>query len=791
MIKKLNYISLFSSAGIGCYGFKQNNFECIATCELLEKRLEIQKFNNKCKYDSGYILGDITEKEIYNKIIREIKKWNKENKLDVIIATPPCQGMSVANQKKKIEINRNSLVVKAIEIVKNILPKIFIFENVPTFLKTICTGLDKKNKEISKEIDLVLSPVYKILSKVINFKNYGSNSSRTRTLVIGVRKDCLDQITPFEIFPNFEEEKLLKDVLTEFKSLKNMGEIDENNILHNFKSYEKRMKPWISSLKEGESAFDNKKRSNIPHKIVNGQIVYYKRGFGDKYKRQCWNKVAPCIHTLNGCLASQNTIHPTDDRVFSIAELMKLMTIPHEFKWDINDINELNKLPEKNKKEWIKRKDNIIRSCIGEAVPTKIFFKIANNIKNILIDKKDLYSFSSKFEKSNERKKEDAAYFTTRINLSYIYDILPEFKQNEINILEPSVGIGNFLIPIFKKYENIKKVNLTVVDINDKAIKNLKKILKNIVPKNINIKYVNSDFLTYNLDKKFDLILGNPPFKELKTSREFSNTFELFWKKSLQISKNIILITPKYILSSPKHEAFRNEMEKYNITNIIDFGELGFKDVKIETIAISIEHNNKSEFIKVFSINKNLILQQNKNYIFSKDIPYWIIYRDKNFDDLYFKMEKDIFNIKKNYELSNSIMETEKGINKIWVIKSKNIDIYKPNELNNIKNYDRYVKKEIALSTNFYKYLKDCKKDLYLIPTLTYYPRVIKMPKNILVNGSVLVAELKKPHIVIKDSDLSFFYTREFRDFYSKAFNYSTRTLNIDSNTIKFFGVLR
>lgn len=791
MIKKLNYISLFSSAGIGCYGFKQNNFECIATCELLEKRLEIQKFNNKCKYDSGYILGDITEKEIYNKIIREIKKWNKENKLDVIIATPPCQGMSVANQKKKIEINRNSLVVKAIEIVKNILPKIFIFENVPTFLKTICTGLDKKNKEISKEIDLVLSPVYKILSKVINFKNYGSNSSRTRTLVIGVRKDCLDQITPFEIFPNFEEEKLLKDVLTEFKSLKNMGEIDENNILHNFKSYEKRMKPWISSLKEGESAFDNKKRSNIPHKIVNGQIVYYKRGFGDKYKRQCWNKVAPCIHTLNGCLASQNTIHPTDDRVFSIAELMKLMTIPHEFKWDINDINELNKLPEKNKKEWIKRKDNTIRSCIGEAVPTKIFFKIANNIKNILIDKKDLYSFSSKFEKSNERKKEDAAYFTTRINLSYIYDILPEFKQNEINILEPSVGIGNFLIPIFKKYENIKKVNLTVVDINDKAIKNLKKILKNIVPKNINIKYVNSDFLTYNLDKKFDLILGNPPFKELKTSREFSNTFELFWKKSLQISKNIILITPKYILSSPKHEAFRNEMEKYNITNIIDFGELGFKDVKIETIAISIEHNNKSEFIKVFSINKNLILQQNKNYIFSKDIPYWIIYRDKNFDDLYFKMEKDIFNIKKNYELSNSVMETEKGINKIWVIKSKNIDIYKPNELNNIKNYDRYVKKEIALSTNFYKYLKDCKKDLYLIPTLTYYPRVIKMPKNILVNGSVLVAELKKPHIVIKDSDLSFFYTREFRDFYSKAFNYSTRTLNIDSNTIKFFGVLR
>ena len=29
------YVSLFSSAGIGCYGFKQAGFECIATNEFL------------------------------------------------------------------------------------------------------------------------------------------------------------------------------------------------------------------------------------------------------------------------------------------------------------------------------------------------------------------------------------------------------------------------------------------------------------------------------------------------------------------------------------------------------------------------------------------------------------------------------------------------------------------------------------------------------------------------------------------------------------------------------------
>ena len=32
------YISLFSGAGIGCYGFKLENFNCISTVEILEKR---------------------------------------------------------------------------------------------------------------------------------------------------------------------------------------------------------------------------------------------------------------------------------------------------------------------------------------------------------------------------------------------------------------------------------------------------------------------------------------------------------------------------------------------------------------------------------------------------------------------------------------------------------------------------------------------------------------------------------------------------------------------------------
>ena len=75
----------------------------------------------------------------------------------------------------------------------------------------------------------------------MNFKNYGANSSRKRTIVVGVRKDILNIITPFEIFPDWEEEKELKEVIGNFKSLKKMNEFDKENILHHFKKYDPRI----------------------------------------------------------------------------------------------------------------------------------------------------------------------------------------------------------------------------------------------------------------------------------------------------------------------------------------------------------------------------------------------------------------------------------------------------------------------------------------------------------------------------------------------------------------------
>ena len=497
----LTYISLFSSAGVGCYGFQQHGFKCIATNEYLQKRIKIQEINKKCELKSGYITGDLSQQDIQNKIHKELKN-NNINDLDVLIATPPCQGMSVANHKKSDEIKRNSLIVESIKMVQKIHPKFFIFENVRTFLGTICTDVDNAEKTIEEAIELNLGGLYNILSKVINFKDYGSQSSRTRTLVIGSRKDLVN-ISPYQLFPSKHEAKTLKKLIGSLPSLKTMGEISKNDIYHSYRIFDKKMLPWIELIKEGESAFDNTEQERIPHKIVNGKTIFNKNKNSNKYSRWYWDRVAPCIHTRNDILASQNTIHPSDNRVFSIRELMLMMTIPSDFKWTSLDFEALNSLNDEEKIKFLKEEELNIRHCIGEAVPTRVFEQIAYNIKKILSKKtlsineinkviqkhslldanklkiyiqKNFYNYDintlySIAELSNINRNQTKAYFTREDIVFNIISKLPTFiEKKTIRILEPSVGIGNFIPLLLKKYENIPDVILDVIDIDENSL---------------------------------------------------------------------------------------------------------------------------------------------------------------------------------------------------------------------------------------------------------------------------------------------------------------------------------
>lgn len=377
--KRRTYISLFSSAGVGCYGFKMSGFDCIATNEFLAPRIEIQKVNNKCKYDSGYICGDITLEETQAKVFSEIAKWRMNENLervDTVIASPPCQGMSSANCfKNENDHKRNSLVVEAIKLINAINPKTFVIENVRAFMKTQCTDIDGEERTIHDAIFRTLGENYDIYYEILNFKDYGVPSSRPRTITIGVSKEL--GINPYDLFPTKQDEITLRQAIGNFKPLE-YGEKDKNDFLHFARKFPERQLDWIKDLKEGESAFDNPIYENRPwHINKNGEreinACADRKG---KYTRMYWDKVAPCILTRSDNMSGQNTLHPKDNRVLSIRELMTLMTIPNEFKWtnDDDNITPLNSTP------YLKKNELNIRRCIGESIPTHILNDIANKI---------------------------------------------------------------------------------------------------------------------------------------------------------------------------------------------------------------------------------------------------------------------------------------------------------------------------------------------------------------------------------------------------------------------------
>ena len=834
MSKKLTYISLFSGAGVGCYGFQMEGFDCIATNEFIPRRLEIQKYNKKCKYDAGYVLGDITTDEVKQKLYNEIEYWRKHEQLkdvDVIVATPPCQGMSVANHKKTAnEIVRNSLVVESVSIVHYVKPKIFIFENVPAFMKTLCTDIDGKEKPIGQMLSDNLTKHYSIYANTINFKNYGACSSRTRSLVVAVRRDLADNFAPIEVYPTYKKETSLREVIGSLKRLKEYAEIDPDDIYHAFRPYPEHMRAWISELKEGQSAFDNADKSRIPHRVEDGAVIYNTNKNGDKYRRQIWDKTGPCIHTRNDQLASQNTVHPEDDRVFSIRELMRMMTIPDTFNWVEIAFSDLNELSYPHKKAFLKKEETKIRQTLGEAVPTEIFRSVAKHIRYFLelrylnsneiksevknnalhktdnlinyIDANPLnIGFSSLCrvaEAANSNRAKNAAYFTNKALISEIINELPNIDKNSIHILEPSVGAGSFIPLIVRRYEHIKNIFIDAVDIDSDSLKVLQSLMCRITfAQNVEINYINADFLMLELKKQYDIVIGNPPFEKLSGTNkslrlykaqvfnnQTNNTASFFLEKALRAGNFCAMVMPKFILNTPEFALSREMLRKKKMSAILDFGEKGFTGVLVETVALCVDTKDRPSSTSVFSLTNGFRIVQKQTYICAPELPYWVIYRDRLFDYVYSKMHFGVFDVFRDRQITNSITNSNTGIR---VIKARNIS----NDgscILDIQGYDSYISAENAQKLSVYKFLN--RSDVYLTPNMTYYPRVIKKPDGVLVNGSAAILKLKADQKPLSREELDYFASDEYRAFYRTARNQQTRSLNIDANSVYFFGRL-
>lgn len=430
-----------------------------------------------------------------------------------------------------------------------------------------------------------------------------------------------------------------------------------------------------------------------------------------------------------------------------------------------------------------------------------------SNLKNFIINSKNYYSLeqlSRIIELANTKRETNSAYYTNDFIIEEIVKELPDFhEKQEINIIEPSVGIGKFLPFLFKKYSHIPKVNLFLIDIDEEVLSLLSILYKDIIPKNFHIQIIHQDFLIEN-NQYVDLIIGNPPFakstqKQLKSYANndinCSNLAGLFLYKAIQQADYVSLILPKNLLNTKEYELLRHHLNnmKLQVQQIMDFGELGFKGVLIETINLMIKTKasvaQETQYTKITSLPRKITLNQKSNYIFDEKLPYWIIYRDAFFDKILDKLNFDIFDVFRDRQItnSNSKAQTEPSelCKSIRVIKSRNID-NTGEHIVDIPDYDTFIQADTLAKLSVGQYLN--RDNVYLTPNMTYNPRVMQKQKGYVVNGSVAILIPKKDFLLTKKQML-YFASDEFRQFYRIARNYQTRSLNIDKNSVYWFGI--
>lgn len=139
---------------------------------------------------------------------QDIKEWDKDINVDIIMHGSPCQDFSVAGKQAGGDLGsgtRSSLLYETIRIVGKLRPKYVIWENVKNLLS-------KKHKHnFDNYIETMNILGYNSYYQVLNAKDYGIPQNRERVYTISIRKDIDNGNFKF---PEKEELKMrLKDIL--------------------------------------------------------------------------------------------------------------------------------------------------------------------------------------------------------------------------------------------------------------------------------------------------------------------------------------------------------------------------------------------------------------------------------------------------------------------------------------------------------------------------------------------------------------------------------------------------
>lgn len=352
----IKVLSLFSNVGIGETYLHKNNILVKVANDICTDRCILYKHLYP---QTEVVCGDITKENVYKEIILKAKS----NNCNFILATPPCQGMSIAGKLSQND-PRNMLITKVVDSINDLNPDYVLIENVPKMLKQ---EIEVSNQPI-QILDYIKKSIdsnYVIQSKVLDTADFEIPQTRKRAIIL-IHKHSVKPL----VFPKTGGKKItVKDSIGHLPSLES-GQ-DSEVKWHKAKVHNKNHILWMKHTPSGKSAYENYDNdiNEFYPKKDNGKVI---SGFRTCYKRISWDKPCPTITMCNGAISSQNNVHPgrllldgtySDARVLTLLELFLLTGLPEN--WNIpDDINE-----------------NFLRKVIGECVPPKLILELTKCLK--------------------------------------------------------------------------------------------------------------------------------------------------------------------------------------------------------------------------------------------------------------------------------------------------------------------------------------------------------------------------------------------------------------------------
>lgn len=344
-MKKFTAIDLFSGCGGLTLGLQQAGFRVIGAVEIDPLAVETyQKNHQKVK--------------VWQEDIRKVEGQDmlrtlglKKGQLDLLAGCPPCQGFSsmrTHNGKKRPRDERNDLIFDYLRLVKALLPKTVMMENVPALAE------NGRMKIFKKELgalgyDLNGTPL------VLNVADYGVPQRRRRMILVCSRVGKIE-------LPESETKKIT--VRQIIGNLPRPGK--SGDPLHDM--IEKRDPRIVEMIKlvpkNGGSRMDLPKKFHLPcHQK-------YPEGFKDVYGRMSWEDVAPTI--TGGCVSPSKGrfLHPSQNRSITLREAALLQSFPQDYYFSLN-----------------KGKQGVAL-MIGNALPPAFIKRHASAIKRALVQSK-------------------------------------------------------------------------------------------------------------------------------------------------------------------------------------------------------------------------------------------------------------------------------------------------------------------------------------------------------------------------------------------------------------------